>query len=193
MGFEEIYKYTQRFEGGYANNPKDRGGETFRGISRKNWPGWPGWALIDQAKAQGARSAKLINAAFAGDEGMAELVADFYRMNFWQPFEKLQASNRVHGKIFDTAVNVGVGAAVKMMQKAVNKMGPIKKLEVDGKIGPRTIEALDFALEPNGAESRFLGLFCLQQEAHYRAIVARDSSQEEFMNGWLRRAAWLPE
>lgn len=82
--FEKALKHTLAFEGGYAYDPVDSGGETFRGISRRSWPGWPGWALIDQAKAEGCRSAKSINSRFAGDLKMERLVADFYYDAFWE-------------------------------------------------------------------------------------------------------------
>lgn len=86
MGFDEALKQTLAFEGGYANDPDDRGGETFRGISRRSFPDWPGWALIDRAKREGDRSARAINARFVGDMEMEGLVARLYRENFWNPF-----------------------------------------------------------------------------------------------------------
>lgn len=190
MDFLDALRHTLKFEGGYANDPADSGGETFRGISRRNWPDWPGWELIDRVKARGAVTAELINAAFEGDWKMEQSVAAFYQKNFWRPFEKLEASGRITAKLFDTAVNVGVGGAVKMLQRAINRMGPISPLEVDGKLGPRTIAA--YGLATSGDEVCFLDTFCREQEAHYRRIVQRKPSQERFLKGWLRRAAWVP-
>ncbi len=40
-------------EGGYANHPADKGGETYRGISRKANPNWEGWKYIDDVKRTG--------------------------------------------------------------------------------------------------------------------------------------------
>lgn len=37
-------------EGGYANNPADSGGETYKGIARKFHPAWPGWKMVDDLK-----------------------------------------------------------------------------------------------------------------------------------------------
>ncbi len=65
--FQKALAHTLEFEGGYANDPADSGGETFRGISRRNWPQWEGWPLIDQAKVKGNKTAKTINEAFADD------------------------------------------------------------------------------------------------------------------------------
>jgi hypothetical protein len=92
MPFEDAYEgATQGFEGGYADDPADAGGETFNGISRRSHPGWPGWALIDEAKAEagpvkGAALARAIDARFKGDPVMAGLLREFYKTNYWDPF-----------------------------------------------------------------------------------------------------------
>ena len=36
--FKTSLARTLRWEGGYSDDPVDRGGETYRGISRKNFP-----------------------------------------------------------------------------------------------------------------------------------------------------------
>ena len=193
MSFEKALKHMLEFEGGYANDPADAGGETFRGISRRNWPQWPGWPLIDEAKASGARTAKLINARFAGDAEMERLVADLYRVNFWRPFERLGLPGRLTEKLFDTAVNMGPGRAAKLLQTAINSLGPVVKLVVDGAIGPRTMDALGLILDTPAGEGRILAAYAEAQSTHYRAIVKAKPSQEKFLKGWLRRAAWVPE
>ncbi|MDR1034997.1 MAG: hypothetical protein LBT40_00015 [Deltaproteobacteria bacterium] len=38
-------KHVEEMEGGWANNPADSGGETFRGIARNFHKSWPGWAI----------------------------------------------------------------------------------------------------------------------------------------------------
>ncbi len=194
MGFENALNHTLQFEGGYADHPADRGGETFRGISRRNWPDWPGWTLIDRLKARGATTPRLINAALAGNSAMERLVSDFYRENFWRPSGAAGGPPRTTEKLFDTAVNVGFGGAVKILQRAVNALEPAWPLVVDGATGPKTRAALAEALGRAGdAEGALLREFCQEQEAHYRRIIQRDPGQKVFETGWLRRAAWLPE
>ena len=46
--FNQAFDITMGHEGGYANNKLDTGGETYRGVSRNNWPDWEGWRLIDR-------------------------------------------------------------------------------------------------------------------------------------------------
>lgn len=185
--FNKALKHTLQFEGGYASDPDDSGGETFRGISRRNWPNWPGWKLIDQAKGSGLRGAAAINKAFEGDALMAELVADFYWQNFWRPFEKLGLPPSLTAKLFDTAVNTGIGGASRILQQAICVIKP-GALKIDGAIGPLTLAALR-----NIPEADLLEAFVDQQTFYYQGIVSRRPSQAKFLNGWMRRAAWLPD
>src|SRR4051812_34145455 len=75
------YALTQllKEEGGYANDPRDPGGETYKGISRVFWPNWSGWPLIDAAKTDPKFREKL-----AENEHLPSLINSFYRKNFWQ-------------------------------------------------------------------------------------------------------------
>jgi lysozyme family protein len=189
--------YTKKFEGGYNHDPDDAGGETFRGISRNNWPRWAGWPLIDKAKAAGAKTGDLIDARFADDTEMDVLVLDFYRDNFWRPFERLGLPGRLTGKLFDAGVNMGVGGASKLLQEAINSLinvgRPAVRLAEDGAIGPRTMALLHELLDLPEGQALLLAAFVTVQENYYRAIVKAKPSQKKWLNGWLKRAAWLPE
>lgn len=81
--FYKAYAHTAAFEGGYANVSGDTGGETYKGISRNNWPKWKGWSLIDAHKKAGNRTAASINARFNKDPEMTALVEEFYYVQFW--------------------------------------------------------------------------------------------------------------
>ncbi len=192
MDFNQALKHTLTFEGGYANVPGDRGGETFRGISRTNWPGWGGWPLIDEAKRKGKTTAKAIDAYFAKNAEMEKLVAEFYFKEFWLPLEALKLPPNPYAKVFDTGVNVGLGRVKKFVQSVLNDMGA--KLHVDGKIGRATIAAVKELVTEYGEkfDGRFLDAFVIRQSDYYKAIVKRDRSQEKFLEGWLRRAKWRP-
>lgn len=48
--FDKAYFRTCKFEGGYANDKNDSGGETYKGISRVHNPKWGGWKIIDSYK-----------------------------------------------------------------------------------------------------------------------------------------------
>ncbi|UQZ90706.1 hypothetical protein C4J81_16445 [Deltaproteobacteria bacterium Smac51] len=190
--FNEALQHTLQFEGGYVNDPDDRGGETFRGISRKNWPNWAGWDRIDQVKRTGAVSRKAIDIYFNQDAEMEALVAGFYHENFWLPFQILNLPALITAKLFDTSINVGQKQAVKFLQRAVNQMNAAGPLVVDGAAGPKTIHALAFTLISPDDEQRMLQLLVRAQEEYYREIVRKRPNQQKYLKGWLRRAAWVP-
>jgi lysozyme family protein len=170
-------------EGGYANDPKDRGGETYKGIARNFWPKWTGWATIDRIK-QTARTARSINAMAAKDETLQASVKQFYYDNFAKAirFDEIR-HDAVGVKLLDVAVNVGVKRASQWLQKAVNDITQRRTLTVDGKIGPVTLNAV------NAASGRaLLALIRAQQVLHYLAIVKSSPSQSRFLVGWLNRA-----
>ena len=48
--FNESLKYILKNEGLYSNDTLDAGGETYKGISRKNNAEWEGWTIIEAAK-----------------------------------------------------------------------------------------------------------------------------------------------
>jgi type VI secretion system secreted protein VgrG len=86
---------------------------------------------------------------------------------------------------FDANVNVGFSRAVRLYQQAINSMGG--KMAVDGVLGPKTRQA-----QCNRSEQAILQAYVIQQKAFYISIVTRKPSQRKFLNGWLRRAEWLP-
>lgn len=148
-------------EGGYRliKVDGDTGGWTYAGISRKNWPNWAGWDDIDAQRVPDAN-----------------LVRGFYKVNFWNPLQLSDVSSqRTAQTIFDFAVNAGPATAAKLAQIVVGTTP-------DGKIGPRTIEALNMA-DPD----RFALAYALAKIARYRDIVTRDRSQLKFLLGWINR------
>ena len=47
MGFEQVVAKVLDHEGGFVDDPADRGGMTFMGISRRWFPDEPFWEKID--------------------------------------------------------------------------------------------------------------------------------------------------
>lgn len=111
--FEIAYKRTLKFEGGYVNNPNDSGGETYKGISRKNNPKWAGWAIVDSYKNK-SNFPKNLNS----DTKLQQLVKECYRDNYWKPVWGDKIKNQaVADDVYDTAVNMGVGTSIKLLQR----------------------------------------------------------------------------
>ena len=184
--FRKADKLTGLNEGGYANHPDDRGGETYAGIARNFWGRWLGWRYIDKYKADYAvavRSKKTkltlaqwVNAsAKVKTEPVEELVNEFYRVNFWELNRlgefKCQA---LANTVYDFGVNAGKGRAARLIQKVTGGL-----LE-DGVIGRRTIEAI------NSRDCKTLyESYNKERESFYRNLAK--GSQAKFLRSWLSR------
>lgn len=112
MNFNVAFERVIGHEGGYVNNPKDPGGETRFGISKRAYPDVDIKNLtLDKAKA-------------------------IYRRDYWERIKATEYDGSIGFQMFDAAVNHGVKAANKMLQRAV-------AVSDDGIIGPRTLAAVD--------------------------------------------------
>jgi len=78
--FYLAYKTVRANEGGYRNVSWDAGGETYKGISRVNWPQWAGWKIIDAYKAA---HGPIKQGAVVADPNLDTLVLKFFSDNFW--------------------------------------------------------------------------------------------------------------
>lgn len=82
-------------EGGYVNNPKDPGGETNWGISKRTYP------TIDIKNLSRSQAIEI------------------YRRDFWERSHASELPKAFAFQILDTAVNSGTHTAIVMLQKVV--------------------------------------------------------------------------
>ena len=130
--FEKAFAKTVAAEGGYVNNPNDRGGETYMGITRKNYPKLKMWATIDKLK--NILSKRDLNSKLNKDEDIQKEVKEVYKKNYWTPLKlDLINSQRVANEFFDISVNCGTKAAIKSMQRTAG-------LVETGRMNTQTIE-----------------------------------------------------
>ena len=102
-------------EGGYSNNPADRGGETYKGIARKYYKLEYLWTLIDRYKDECGGVNSTFKKKLDADKLIDSEVKKIYKANYWDKFKLDTVSNqKVAEQIFDDAVNRGVGAACKL-------------------------------------------------------------------------------
>lgn len=93
--FDTAFEHIIGLEGGYVNDPKDPGGETKYGISKRAYPNVDIKALtLDGAK-------------------------DLYRRDYWDAVKADQLPWPLSSYVFDAAVNQGVGVAIQTLQKAL--------------------------------------------------------------------------
>lgn len=188
--FEKAYAVVRKNEGGYVNNPNDKGGETYKGIAFRSWPYWAGWRRINEINASFTppASMKQREDLMEADMYLQQLVHDFFRINFWDSLNlNLVTSQVIAAEIFDTAVNMGLSTAGKFVQRALNVSNKNGKLypdvTVDGQIGPKTILMIN-----NHPDRKILlkTLNMLQGEK-YISICEADRTQEMFYYGWMER------
>ena len=111
--FDLAIEKTLAHEGGYVNDPDDKGGETKFGISKRSYP------EIDIAK-------------LTRDEAAA-----IYKRDYWDEVKGDDIDSQVIAEhLFDTAVNMGVNRAAKMGQRIVGATD-------DGRIGPQSVAAFN--------------------------------------------------
>ncbi len=106
---------------GYTFDPVDRGGETCAGITRRDHPTWPGWDVVDVVRAQlgSVANSKRINSRLAQYVTLGDLVAALYRAEYWDRLQlDAEPSQAVAEKVYDIAVNQGVGTARGFLAEA---------------------------------------------------------------------------
>lgn len=173
--FEIAEAITGRNEGGYANDPADRGGETYAGIARKFWPNWSGWKRIDFIKDNYGKSAATINNYARNDKELSKEISSFYKVNFWDVNNLDQFTDQqIANTIYDFGVNSGTGRAAKELQ---NILGVIQ----DGKIGPKTIAQVN-----SGNFKAVHAAYNCRRKEFYEGL-AKKPSQAKFLKSWLSR------
>lgn len=188
--FLKAYSITLGHEGGYAFDPDDAGGETYKGVARRYHPGWSGWASIDQIKQQAANKRQL-NKLLAGNAELQQQIQDFYKQQYWDRFQgDLIGDQELADELFDTAVNMGVHRAVSFLQEGLNLLNrnqqSFKDILEDGKCGTGTLGALDKYLAKDPAEY-LLKIMNILQGMHYIEYMRKSPVQEKYARGWLKR------
>ncbi len=195
--FKIAFYTTLGHEGGYVNDPDDRGGETYRGITRKNYPDWDGWKLIDVYKTKYEGAA--LDIQLSTNTGLTGFVEQFYHKNYWLPLHADLFTQKVSNELFDTAVNQGLGTSVQHFQLALNKLNRNEKdypdITVDAVIGQITISAYNALMSTERFSSRnakkleewLLKWLNYYQLKIYDLITKNDLAQEKYVPGWTER------
>ena len=95
MKFEEAVKIILTYEGGYAFDSQDPGGETRFGISKRQYPDLDIKNLTESE------------------------AIEIYRRDYWAPIKPLLLPERLRLCVFDCAVNQGVTRAIRILQGSV--------------------------------------------------------------------------
>jgi lysozyme family protein len=117
--FDQSLKMLLKHEGGYVNHPRDPGGMTNLGVTKRVYEAWVG-REVDEAAMR----------ALTPDD-----VAPIYRENYWDAVWGDHLPSGVDFSVFDWAVNSGPARAVKALQRIVGSVS-------DGIMGPKTMQAV---------------------------------------------------
>ena len=121
--FEKCLEKILHAEGGYVWHPRDPGGETNLGVTKRVYQEW------------------------GGKKNMKDLteedVAPIYEKNYWFKAKCYQLPSGLDLAVFDWSVNSGPGRAVKKLQKMIGTVA-------DGGIGPNTLRTLDEYIKHHG-------------------------------------------
>ena len=105
-------------EGGYVNDPDDKGGETYLGISRKAHPYSTIWKDIDEYKSKYKVSDLTKKLKLNTD--ITNRISKIYKDEYWDIFDLDKVPNqRIAHQIFDDAVNRGVKSATRLAQQVM--------------------------------------------------------------------------
>ena len=140
--FDEALKAILKHEGGFVNHPKDPGGMTNLGVTKKVWEEWVGHPVDEKAMRNLT----------------PEVVGPMYKKKYWDVVKGDEMPDGLDYLMFDFAINAGPGRAIKVMQKAIGTTP-------DGAIGPKTMQSLKDA-----NQSELVAKFSAEKEAFYRSL-----------------------
>jgi lysozyme family protein len=163
QNFEKAFIELIGIEGGYVNDPTDRGGETKYGISKRSYPNLDIKNLtLEKAK-------------------------EIYLEDYWKGSgSHHMLKYELALELFDTGVNMGQSMSRIFLQEALNLMNrngqDFPDLDVDGKLGPITITAYKKV-----DDKILLKVLNGLQFSRYVWICKERPDQEKYFNGWMKR------
>ena len=141
--FKKCLEIILHHEGGYVNHPKDPGGETNLGVTKR------------------------VYEEFGGTKDMKDLtvedVAPIYKKGYW---DKLKGNDLPGGLdlcVFDFGVNAGPGRAAKYLQTMIGTTP-------DGGIGPMTLQALANYVEEQGGVDEAIKDYQKERQKYYESL-----------------------
>lgn len=197
--FKPAHEKTGGHEGGYSNNPNDRGKETIFGIARVFWGDWEGWYILDDTKAQTGvetrEQRRELTRILKGNSDFMELVDYFYETNFFNKYHlDLINSQPIVEVTYDILVNGG--SPFTWMQELLNIQNRQEvdwaDITVDGKFGNMSISTLNKVCELT-KKYDFTSEFILfdkllsYRDDYFKDITLKREKNEDFYNGWSIR------
>lgn len=153
-------------EGGYSNVKTDRGGPTKYGITH--------------ATLAAHRGVKSVTAAEVKAMTLAE-AEEIYRKSYWTQSGGDVLPVGLDFAAFDFGINSGPGRAVKVLQQTLG-------VTADGKIGPRTLAAVD--AYPGGL-AKLIRDYCAARMSFLRTLTSPKTGFPVNGRGWTIRVTGI--
>jgi lysozyme family protein len=117
--FDKCFALVIADEGGFVDHPKDPGGMTNLGVTRRSWENYLN-RDVTEMEMRGLTP---------------DAIKPFYKAMYWDKIKGDQLPAGVDYAAYDLAVNSGTGRAARYLQE-------IAGVFADGVIGPKSIEAI---------------------------------------------------
>jgi lysozyme family protein len=147
-----------KWEGGYVNNPFDKGGATNMGVTLAAW--------------------QHLGHPTATEEDIKSLTHDDFKIVLRQYWNQWQADRIENQSIAEILVDWVWGSGIWGIKIPQQILGVV----ADGQVGNKTIEALN-AVNP----AEFYAKIFQARKEFLAHIVAHNQSQSIFLKGWLNR------
>ena len=145
--YEKCLETILHHEGGYVNHPKDPGGETNLGVTKR------------------------VYEEFGGTKDMKDLtvedVAPIYKKGYWDKMKGDDLPNGLDLCVFDFGVNAGPGRAAKYLQTMIGTVA-------DGGIGPNTLKAVEAYVSEHGI-NKSIENFQEARQGYYEKLSTFDT------------------
>lgn len=170
--FDAAFERLLLLEGGFSDDPSDRGGRTKYGITEGVWRSSGSTVDISEITESDARS--------------------FYFERYWCDgglgiLEAAGVPSRLLSEIFCGVVHCGVSKGIRLLQLGYNEVreSGTLALVVDGVVGAKTSRALgDFC---GKYSDTLVAVYRVYLGIHYLTLVGQNPSQRRFIRGWMRR------
>jgi lysozyme family protein len=204
--FEDAFNYVIDNEKGLNTDPDDRGGVTNWGISERFICSLAGtdntipvsgenkkyndehtwWTTVDD----------LMDKLKGLDDPIKSYIKSLdiirtkliYQKYFWLPIYDQIENQAICNYIFDMTVQHGKEKAAELVQRAFNAAIYLQELKIDGIFGNETLSNINDLSGGISAGGHILKcLLIAVRESLFRCIVAHDKTQEDKLEGWLKR------
>jgi len=145
--YDECLKTILHHEGGYVNHPKDPGGETNLGVTKRVYQ-----------EHGGTKDMKDL---------VVEDVAPIYKKGYWDRIKGDDLPGGLDLCVFDFGVNAGPARAAKFLQSMIGTT-------VDGGIGPNTLAKVEEYIRENG-EHEAVNKYQEMRQRYYTELKTFDT------------------